>query len=64
LQQTLGVYFKQYSEAPRTQPSDHKHFAIVLPGLVMQSSGRMHAYFGRAYVPQLLPPNVAVTDIQ
>jgi hypothetical protein len=64
LRQTLGVYFKQYSEAPRTSLSDHKHFAIALPGLVMQSSGRMHAYFGRAYVPELLPQNVPVTDIQ
>jgi hypothetical protein len=62
LAQTLGVYFKQYSEAPRT--SDHKHFAIAVPGLVMQSSARMHAYSGRAYVPELLPPNVSATDIK
>jgi hypothetical protein len=64
LQQTLGVYFKQFSEAPRTRPSDHKHFAIALPGLVMQSSARMRAYSGRAYVPQLVPQNVSVTDIK
>jgi hypothetical protein len=64
LQQTLGAYFKLYSEAPRTRPADHKHFAIALPGLVMQSSGRMRAYFGRAYVPELLPQNVSVTDIR
>jgi hypothetical protein len=64
LQQTLGVYFKQYSEAPRSRPADHKHFAIALPGFVMQSSGRMRAYVGRAYVPELMPPNVSATDIK
>jgi Protein of unknown function (DUF2844) len=64
LEQTLGVYFKQYRDAPRTNPSDHSHFALALPGLVVQSSGRMRAYFGRAYVPELLPQNVPVTDIQ
>jgi Protein of unknown function (DUF2844) len=64
LAQTLGAYFKEYSEAPRSRPTDHKHFAIALPGLVMQSSARMHAYSGRAYVPELLPPNVSATDIK
>jgi len=64
LEQTLGVYFKQYRDAPRQNPAAHKHFAIASPGLVVQSNGRMRAYFGRAYVPALLPPNVAVTDIQ
>ena len=62
LEQTLGVYFKQYSEAPRT--ADHKHFALTAPGLVMQSSARMHAYSGRAYVPELMPQNVSATDIK
>jgi hypothetical protein len=64
LKQTLGVYFQQYSDAPRTRPADHKHFSLTLPGLVMQSSAHMRAYAGRAYVPALLPQNVAVTDIQ
>jgi hypothetical protein len=64
LRQTLGEYFTQYSAAPRAEPASHKHFAIASPGLVMQSSGRMRAFFGRAYVPELVPQNVAITDIQ
>jgi hypothetical protein len=64
MQQTLGTYFKAYTSAPRAKHSDHKRFAIAEPGFVLQSSGHMRAYFGRAYVPQLLPQNVSVTDIQ
>jgi Protein of unknown function (DUF2844) len=64
LAQLLGVYFKQYNDAPRTSPSDHKHFAIAQPDFVMQSSGRMRAFRGRAYIPGLVPQNVAFTDIQ
>jgi hypothetical protein len=64
LKQTLGVYFQQYTTAPRTVPSDRKHFAISLPELVMQSSAHGRMYAGRAYVPGLVPQNVSVTDIQ
>jgi Protein of unknown function (DUF2844) len=64
LAQILGDYFKQYSGAPRTHPADHKHFAIVQPDFVLQSSGRMRAFQGRAYIPGLVPHDVAVTEIQ
>jgi Protein of unknown function (DUF2844) len=64
LKQTLGLYFQQYSAAPRSGPSDHKHFAIALPGLVLQSSAHGRLYAGWAYVPALLPQNVSVTDIE
>lgn len=64
LQQTLGVYFEQLTAAPRPAHPDHAHFFVTEPGFVLQSTGHMRAYLGRAYVPQLLPPNVAITDIQ
>jgi hypothetical protein len=64
LQQVLGTYFKQYAAAPRAAHPDHAHFAVNQPTFVLQSSGHMRAYFGRAYDPQLLPQNVAITDIQ
>jgi|SRR5665213_2964043 len=64
LAQILGDYFKQYSQAPRTHPSDHKHFAIVQPDFVLQASGRMRAFQGRAYIPGLVPQNAAATAIQ
>ena len=64
LRQTLGTYFKQFSDAPRPAHPNHVHFAVTQPNLVLQSSGHMRAYFGRAYDPQLLPQGVAVTDIK
>jgi hypothetical protein len=64
LEQTLGVYFAQYTAAPRPAHPNHAHFAIAEPGFVLQSTGHMRAFFGRAYVPQLLPQNVSVTEIQ
>jgi hypothetical protein len=64
LQQTLGAYFNQLTAAPRPEHPNHAHFAISQPNFVLQSSGHMRAYSGRAYDPSLLPQGVAVTDIQ
>jgi hypothetical protein len=64
LRQTLGTYFDAYTQAPRPLHPNHAHFEVAEPGFVLQSTGHMRAYFGRAYVPQLVPPNVAVTDIK
>jgi uncharacterized protein DUF2844 len=64
LRQTLGAYFNEYTQAPRPLHPNHAHFEIANPGFVLQSTGHMRAYSGRAYVPQLLPQNVALTDIK
>jgi len=64
LKQTLGTYFKDFTDAPRPAHPNHAHFAITQPNLVLQQSGHMRAYFGRAYDPHLLPQDVAVTDIK
>ena len=64
LQQILGGYFGQYTEAAKAQGAGRGPRAIQQPGLVVQSGGHMRAFFGRAYVPQMLPPGVAAEDIQ
>jgi hypothetical protein len=64
LRQTLGTYFQQFTDAPRPLHPNHAHFAITQPNFVLQSSGHMRAYSGRAYDPLLLPQGVAVTDIK
>jgi hypothetical protein len=64
LRQTLGTYFQQFTDAPRPAHPNHAHFAITEPNFVLQSSGHMRAYSGRAYDPQLLPQGVALTDIK
>jgi Protein of unknown function (DUF2844) len=64
LRQILGNYFTQYTEAAQDQHGGHGHLVIRQPDLVVESSGRMRAFFGRAYLPKALPQDVAVTDIQ
>ncbi len=64
LRQTLGTYFEQYVAGARVQRSDRRHLVVEQPDLVVQSNGRPRAFFGRAYVPSLLPPNFSISDIQ
>lgn len=66
MQQILGAYFQQYSAALQAQP---KHYGrrplnIQLPGLVVQAAGHMRAYWGRAYVPQILPESIKADEIK
>lgn len=64
LQQVLGRYFEQYIGAVKSQGAGPSPRAIVQPGLVVQSGGRMRAFFGKAYVPPMLPRGVLAEEIQ
>jgi Protein of unknown function (DUF2844) len=64
LRQMLGGYYGQFAQAASApHVGGHRHLAIEQPGLVVQSSGRMRAFFGRAWAPDLLPQNFSVSDI-
>ena len=63
LRQTLGTFFPQYVAASRLPHGGHHHLDISQPGLVAHSSGNMRAYFGFAYVPDLLPPGFTAAEI-
>jgi len=64
LRQMLGDYYTQYEQAASMpHPGGHRHLAIEQPGLVVQVSGRMRAFVGRAWVPGLVPQNFSVNDI-
>ncbi len=66
LAQTLGSYFQQVAAAGQQiahTSSMRRHFEIKQADLVFESGGRMRAFYGRAYVPSLLPPNVGAADI-
>jgi hypothetical protein len=65
LKQMLGAYYSRYAQAASSQPeSGHRHLRIAQPGLVVESNGRMRAFYGRAWDPALLPPNFAPADIR
>ena len=65
LKQMLGSYYGQYQQASATASHlTHRHFVVQQPGLIVQSSGRMRAFYGRAWAPALLPQNVSISEIQ
>ena len=64
LRQTLGRYFDGYVAAARAQPGSRHHFQIRQSALVVQSSGRMRAFSGRAYLPQAVPAGTSLDEIR
>lgn len=67
MQQLLGTYFEQFAEAAKAQRESapgHRPVTINQPGLVFQNGGHMRSYFGKAYVPALLPQGVTKDEIQ
>lgn len=63
LQQVLGRYFETYSEAVKKQRASGAR-SMQQPGLVVQTGGHMRAFFGRVYVPPMLPQGVAAEEIR
>ena len=54
LKQVLGPYFDTYVAALQ-QRKARGPVSVVLPGLVVQSSGHMRAFVGKAYLPDGMP---------
>ncbi|MGC1415010.1 MAG: DUF2844 domain-containing protein [Candidatus Acidiferrum sp.] len=67
LQQLLGTYYDQYVQAVQAQRAHRRGRGPLLiqePGLVIQITGHMRSFRGKAYVPQMLPAGVRVEDIR
>ncbi|HVN71450.1 MAG TPA: DUF2844 domain-containing protein [Desulfomonilia bacterium] len=68
LHELFGHYFEQYSKAAQTRKSNQQHIRgpllIRQPGLVVQTGGHMRAYFGKAYIPEMVPQGVNIEDIK
>lgn len=66
MQQILGTYFQQYTEALQAQPKmyGHRPLNIQEPGLVVQTGGHMRAHYGRAYIPNMLPQGITASQLQ
>ncbi len=66
LQALLGPYFAAYSNAVATlaHPGLHRSLHIETGELVLESSGHLRAFAGRAYLPALLPAAVSVSELR
>ncbi len=64
LRQVLGRYFDAYVTGAKAKHSGHSYLTIEQTGLVVQSHGHMRAFFGKAYLPNMLPAGVTVEEIQ
>jgi hypothetical protein len=66
LQALLGAYFPAFQQAAVAARGAGQRGPVGIDSadLVLQSGGRMRDYRGRAYVPALLPANVAADVVQ
>jgi len=67
MQQLLGSYYQQFADAATTQReahAGHRALNIQQPNLVVQNGGHMRSYFGKAYLPAMLPQGVTKDEIQ
>jgi hypothetical protein len=67
LQQLLGGNFATFTQAAKAQ-KEHRAgrgpLLIQQAGLVVQMGGHARAFFGKAYIPQMLPAGVHAEEIQ
>jgi hypothetical protein len=64
LRQALGSYFDAYTAAAKAPHYGHHHLAVNQDKFVLQSSGRMRAFSGRAYLPQAVPAGVSLDELR
>jgi hypothetical protein len=63
LRQAFGRYFEAYASAPKPKLSDRKHLQIQQGDLVVQASGHMLAFSGRAYLSSAIPSGVNLGEL-
>jgi Protein of unknown function (DUF2844) len=67
LRQLLGAYYDEYTQAVQAQRAQRRGrgpISIEHPGLVIEVSGHLRSFVGRAYVPQQLPASMRAEDIR
>ena len=68
LRQLFGPHFKHFSQSVKNlkskSPRIRGRLLIREPGLVVQTGGHMRAYFGSAYIPELVPQGIHMEEIQ
>ena len=63
LKQILGGYFDAYVAAAKAPHADHHHLRVQQGDLVVEASGHMRAFTGRAYLPRAMPAGLSVGDL-
>jgi hypothetical protein len=63
LPQLLGDYSAQLAQARSGPHYNHHHLDVATADVVMQQSAHLHSFFGRAWVPALVPQNFSLNDI-
>jgi hypothetical protein len=64
MKQVLGTYFDQYAQAAKVRRARRSPLYVQEPGLVIEMAGRSRAFFGRAYVPQMVPQGVQADGLR
>ena len=67
MRQILANYFTQFQQAAQVRANLHagrSPLTISQPGLIIQSSGHMRSFAGRAYIPEMLPQGVSAEAIR
>jgi uncharacterized protein DUF2844 len=64
LRQLLGAHFDPYVAGVAARRNVRGPVLMQLPGLVVQSGGRMRSFAGRAYVPDSLPQGVSADELR
>jgi uncharacterized protein DUF2844 len=64
LKQMLGSYYEQARQAASGPHYNHHHLMVATPEVVVQSSGHLRSFAGRAWAPALLPQNFSINDIK
>ncbi len=64
LEQLLGNYFTDYQTAVESGRVRRAPVLVQQPGIVIRSEGHMRAFSGRAYLPQQIPSEISLEDIQ
>jgi hypothetical protein len=63
LPQLLGDYSAELAQASVQPHYNHHHLNIETANVVMQQTAHLHSFFGRAWLPALLPQNFPLNDI-
>lgn len=64
LRALLGEHFPRLQAAAAAPRRDHRALVWREDGLVIESTGRMRALAGRAWLPALLPAGVALEELR